>query len=164
MSEWLFLKRPLGLFSTPFAISLGRFFFEVTHLRETFHHRLFLLECTCFCTLYALSKISQNWHWDAKNLFQITSELWPLALSGYSYEECTQVLYRHWWRLCWRHCSDLLSGSCWVSICASVGCFCVSEAEGCVTQKATRREQAGCSLSRQTMWVSYLTSSNRTWQ
>lgn len=47
---------------------------------------------------------------------------------------------------------DLLSGSsCWVSICASVDCFCTSKAEGSVIHRVTSREQAGCSLSRQTM-------------
>lgn len=47
---------------------------------------------------------------------------------------------------------DLLSGgSCWVGICASVGCFCTSKAEGSVIHRVTSREQEGCSLSRQTM-------------
>lgn len=60
---------------------------------------------------------------------------------------------------------ELLSGgSCRVSICASVDCFCMNTAEGSIIHRATSREHAGCSLSGQTMWVSYLTSSNRDWQ
>lgn len=108
----------------------------------------------------------QHRHHGAKNTFKTTSEVQPLALSGCeqwtpvlqtSASELETLVERFW---------DLLSASCWVGICASVYCLllCTSEAEASVIHMATSGEKAGCSLSGQTMWVSYLTSSNRTWQ